>query len=65
MITVENGKESPMANPSPRSFWDKSGRFVVWIVLPLAVGIALASLVPRPVVGLIYLDRETRCRDRQ
>ena len=47
-----------MANSSPRSFWYKSGRFVVWIVLPLAVGIALAFLVPRPVVGLIYLDHE-------
>jgi protease-4 len=34
----------------------RAGEVIVWLVLPLALGILLSLLVPRPVVGMIYLD---------
>ncbi len=41
--------EPDLSTRAPR-FW------LVWILVPLLVGIGLAALVPRPVVGLIYLQ---------
>jgi protease-4 len=30
-------------------------KFLLWLALPLAVGILLALLIPRPVIGVVYL----------
>ncbi|MDX9992921.1 MAG: S49 family peptidase [Anaerolineales bacterium] len=38
--------------------WQKISSFVGWALLPLAAGILIAALMPRPVVGLIYLNEE-------
>jgi protease-4 len=38
--------------------WKRVGRLALWLALPLAIGIMLAWQVPRPSVGLIYLDQE-------
>lgn len=32
------------------------GTIIWWLILPLALGLLLSTLVPRPIVGLIYLD---------
>ena len=47
-----------MDNPTPPSVWKKLGPFILWLALPLAVGLILSLLIPRPIVGLIYIDRE-------
>ena len=39
--------DHPQAGPR---FW------LAWVLVPLLVGLGLASLVPRPIVGLIYLQ---------
>lgn len=36
--------------------WEQTRRWVLWIALPLIVGILLASIIPQPVVGIIRLD---------
>jgi protease-4 len=33
-----------------------AGTIILWVALPLVIGIVLASLVPRPIVGLIRLN---------
>lgn len=43
---------SPEPAPSKRGLRHR----LAWILLPLFVGLGLAALVPRPVVGLIYLQ---------
>jgi protease-4 len=37
----------------PRS---RFSSILIWVLLPLLVGLGLAALVPRPVIGLIYLN---------
>ncbi len=36
----------------------RAGEIGLWLILPLVAGLLLAGLVPRPVVGLIYLRDE-------
>ena len=45
-----------MTSPVPDSTKRGLRRWLAWIFLPLLVGIGLAALVPRPIVGLIYLQ---------
>jgi len=45
-----------MTFPVPDSTKRGLRRWLAWIFLPLLVGIGLAALVPRPIVGLIYLQ---------
>jgi protease-4 len=39
----------------PRA-WPSPGVIALWVLLPLALGILLACLIPRPIIGLIHLD---------
>jgi protease-4 len=34
----------------------RAGAILWWLILPLVLGLLLSTLVPRPIVGLIYLD---------
>jgi len=43
---------SPDQDPSKRGL----RHWLAWILLPLLAGLGLAALVPRPIVGLIYLQ---------
>lgn len=48
-----------MEVPSNRNVQASPSRFrpvLLWVLLPLLAGLALASRVPRPVIGLIYLN---------
>jgi protease-4 len=45
-----NSPEPDLSKPSLR-------HWLAWILLPVLVGIGLAALVPRPIVGLIYLQQ--------
>jgi protease-4 len=36
--------------------WDQIRTWLLWIVLPLLIGILVASAIPRPVIGIIRLD---------
>src|SRR5687767_13591737 len=36
--------------------WDRVRNALLWIVLPLVIGLLIASAVPRPVIGVIRLD---------
>jgi protease-4 len=36
--------------------WPGLGVIALWVILPLAVGILLACLIPRPIIGLIHFD---------
>ncbi len=36
--------------------WENSRKNLMWVVLPLIVGILLSALIPRPKVGLIYIN---------
>ncbi len=35
--------------------WSNS-RFVLWILIPLIIGVLLSLLIPRPVIGMIYIN---------
>lgn len=45
-----------MSEQKHPSGWRRVGEILLWFALPLAVGSLLSLLVPRPVVGMIYLD---------
>ena len=45
-----------MSEQKRPSGWRRAGRAFLWLAFPLAVGVLLSLLVPRPVVGVIYLD---------
>jgi len=45
-----------MTSPEPDPYKRGLRRWLAWIFLPLLVGLGLAALVPRPIVGLIYLQ---------
>jgi len=47
-----------MTEKHSSSAWQRTRMIVLWLVIPLLLGILLSMLVPRPIVGLIYLDRE-------
>jgi protease IV len=36
--------------------WDRVRTWLLWLALPLVIGILLASLVPQPVIGIIRLE---------
>lgn len=36
--------------------WERVRTWLLWFVIPLAIGIAIASSVPRPVIGVIRLE---------
>lgn len=36
--------------------WEKVRGYLLWLALPLLVGLLIAALVPQPVVGVIYLS---------
>lgn len=38
--------------------WDKIQPILLWIALPLIVGVLVAAAIPRPVIGVIHLDVE-------
>jgi protease-4 len=38
------------------SLWTRLGPLVPWAVLPLLAGVLLSLLIPRPIIGMIYLD---------
>lgn len=38
--------------------WGQVGMVLLWIALPLIVGIGISAAIPRPVIGEIYLDTE-------
>jgi protease-4 len=43
-------------NPPVSSSSSRTARWLAWIILPLIAGILVSLLIPRPVVGVIYLD---------
>ncbi len=45
-----------MTSPEPAPSKRGLRPWLAWILLPLLVGLGLAALVPRPIVGLIYLQ---------
>jgi len=45
-----------MENTKLNLTWEGFRNYLVWLALPLIVGIILASLIPQPVVGLISLS---------
>jgi len=46
-----------MTSPEPDLAKRSLRHWLAWVLLPLVVGIGLAALVPRPIVGLIYLQQ--------
>src|SRR5512136_1306727 len=36
--------------------WEQIRTILLWIALPLILGILIAAAVPRPVIGIIHLD---------
>jgi protease-4 len=36
--------------------WVQARPILIWLVLPLMLGLFLSALIPRPVIGVIYLD---------
>ena len=36
--------------------WEQVRHVLLWIALPLIVGILISAAIPRPVIGVIYLD---------
>lgn len=38
--------------------WEQVRTILIWIALPLLVGIGISAAIPRPVIGEIYLDTE-------
>ncbi len=36
--------------------WERIGTWLLWLVLPLVIGILIASAIPRPIIGIIRLD---------
>jgi protease-4 len=38
--------------------WEQVRTILIWILLPLLVGLAISAAIPRPVIGEIYLDTE-------
>jgi len=36
--------------------WEKIRNSLLWIALPLVIGILIAAAVPQPVIGVIHLD---------
>jgi len=45
-----------MKLPKVEFTWENVRRALLWFVLPLIVGILIAAAIPRPVVGVIYLN---------
>ncbi len=45
-----------MTTPEPDSSQRGLRHWLAWILVPLLVGLGLAALLPRPIVGLIYLQ---------
>ena len=48
--------ESSPVNVAEVSVSTGRSKVLLWIVLPLLIGLGLALLIPRPIVGLIYLN---------
>ena len=40
----------------PELKWEQVQRGLLWIVLPLLLGILVASAIPKPIIGIIHLD---------
>ena len=38
--------------------WERVRTILLWIALPLIVGVLIAAAIPRPIVGVIYLDAQ-------
>jgi protease-4 len=38
--------------------WEQVRTVLIWILLPLLVGLAISVAIPRPIIGEIYLDTE-------
>ncbi|MCX6066911.1 MAG: S49 family peptidase [Chloroflexi bacterium] len=36
--------------------WEKTRKYLLWLALPLIIGILMAALIPQPSIGLIYLS---------
>jgi len=36
--------------------WDQVRMILLWVALPLIVGVLIAAAIPRPVIGVVYLD---------
>ncbi len=36
--------------------WNQIGTWFIWLVLPLVAGLILASIIPRPIIGVIRLN---------
>lgn len=45
-----------MNNSKPEVTWESVRGYLLWLALPLIVGILIAALIPQPAVGLIYLS---------
>lgn len=45
-----------MASANPEKRWENLQTVLLWLLLPLVVGLLLATLIPQPVIGLIYLE---------
>lgn len=40
----------------PELKWEHAQRGLLWIVLPLLLGVLVASAIPKPIIGIIHLD---------
>jgi protease-4 len=49
-------KGAQMTETNPSNAWEKTRSYLIWLVLPLIIGILLMALIPQPKVGLIYLN---------
>jgi protease IV len=45
-----------MTETNPSTTWEKTRSYLLWLALPLIIGILLMMLIPQPKVGLIYLS---------
>ena len=36
--------------------WERVRTWLLWLALPLVIGILIASAIPQPVIGVIRLD---------
>src|SRR5512136_2622025 len=36
--------------------WEQVRHVLLWIALPLIVGVLIAAAIPRPVIGILYLN---------
>jgi protease IV len=55
-MLIQNQIQGVYMRQGLSSFWSAVASFVGWAILPLAAGILIAGFIPRPVIGLIYLN---------